>query len=119
VWNEEAPTSSCFSGSHHLPARADGKKLLLIVRTPGCEPDAFRIQVTGADTVLICSVYNLKELKSKRQAPSRLTLKMRTIPPLFVFFICYEQLRDPRLLQFDPSTLHEKNKKCKGSVVIK
>ena len=78
------------------------KILLLIVRTLDCEPDAFGIQVSGADAVLICSVNNLKELKSKRQAPSRLTLKMRSIPPALVFFICYEQLRDPWLLHFNP-----------------
>jgi len=61
------------------------KILLLIVRTPDCEPDAFRIQVTATDAVLICSLYNLKELKSKPQTPSHLTLKMRTISLLFVF----------------------------------
>ena len=41
------------------------KILLLTVRKPAYEPDAFRIQVTGADAVLICSLYNLNPLTPK------------------------------------------------------
>ena len=42
-----------FQRFRHCLQEPTVKILLLIVRTPGCEPDAFRIQVTGVDTVLI------------------------------------------------------------------
>jgi hypothetical protein len=102
VRNGEVPISSCSVVLSFCLEEPSGTNLLLIVRTPGCEPDAFRIQVAGVDAVLNCSEYNLKELKSKRQAPFRLILKMRKIPPVLVFFNCYEELRDPWLLHFDP-----------------
>jgi len=105
----------CFSAS--TCKSREVKILLLLVRTPACEGDTYRIQVTGVDAVLICSLYNLKELKSKPHAPSRLTLKMRTIPPFACIFVCYEQLRDPWLLRFDPRHCMRRIKKCNGSIV--